>query len=84
MGPITQTVRRTGKRHSTGLATDRVVASVRDHGVSDNGMLHAYRNPTRVFELVLIGRTRIPGEHIVTGRRRRDPRRSADPGRSLI
>ena len=28
-----------------------IVASARKHGISDNDMLHAYRNPIRVFEL---------------------------------
>ncbi len=28
-----------------------IVASARRHGVADNAMLHAYRNPIRVFEL---------------------------------
>ena len=28
-----------------------IVASARKHGISDNDMLHAYRNPTRVFVL---------------------------------
>ena len=28
-----------------------VVASARKHGVPDEDMLHAYRNPIRVFEL---------------------------------
>ena len=28
-----------------------IVASARKHGISDKDMLHAYRNPTRVFEL---------------------------------
>lgn len=28
-----------------------VVASARKHGVSDTDMLHAYRNPVRVFDL---------------------------------
>ena len=28
-----------------------IVASARKHGVSDDDMLHAYRNPIRVFEL---------------------------------
>lgn len=28
-----------------------VVASARKHGVSDTDMLHAYRNPIRVFDL---------------------------------
>lgn len=36
-----------------------VVASARKHGIPDDDMLHAYRNPIRVFELddlvVLIG-----------------------------
>ena len=27
------------------------MASARKHGVTDEDMLHAYRNPTRVFEL---------------------------------
>jgi len=27
------------------------VVSARKHGISDNDMLHAYRNPIRVFEL---------------------------------
>jgi len=27
------------------------LASARKHGVTDEDMLHAYRNPTRVFEL---------------------------------
>ena len=27
-----------------------ILASARKHGVSDNDMLHAYRNPIRVFE----------------------------------
>jgi hypothetical protein len=26
-----------------------ILASARQHGVSDDDMLHAYRNPTRVF-----------------------------------
>ena len=26
-----------------------IVASARRHGISDNDMLHAYRNPVRVF-----------------------------------
>jgi hypothetical protein len=28
-----------------------IVASARKHGISDDDMLHAYRNPIRVFEL---------------------------------
>jgi hypothetical protein len=28
-----------------------IVASARKHGIADNDMLHAYRNPIRVFEL---------------------------------
>ena len=28
-----------------------IVATARKHGVSDNDMLHAYRNPIRVFSL---------------------------------
>lgn len=28
-----------------------IVASARKHGIPDNDMLHAYRNPIRVFEL---------------------------------
>jgi hypothetical protein len=28
-----------------------IVASARKHGVSDTNMLHAYRNPVRVFDL---------------------------------
>ena len=28
-----------------------MVASARKHGISDDDMLHAYRNPIRVFEL---------------------------------
>jgi hypothetical protein len=28
-----------------------IVASARKHGVSDTDMLHAYRNPVRVFDL---------------------------------
>jgi hypothetical protein len=28
-----------------------IVASARKHGISDDDMLHAYRNPMRVFEL---------------------------------
>jgi hypothetical protein len=28
-----------------------IVATARKHGVSDNDMLHAYRNPIRVFGL---------------------------------
>lgn len=28
-----------------------ILTSARKHGVSDNDMLHAYRNPTRVFDL---------------------------------
>lgn len=28
-----------------------IVVSARKHGISDNDMLHAYRNPIRVFEL---------------------------------
>ena len=28
-----------------------IVASARKHGISDNDMLHAYRNPNRVFLL---------------------------------
>lgn len=28
-----------------------IVARARKHGIADNDMLHAYRNPTRVFEL---------------------------------
>ena len=28
-----------------------IVASARRHGVADEDMLHAYRNPIRVFEL---------------------------------
>lgn len=28
-----------------------ILASARKHGVTDEDMLHAYRNPTRVFEL---------------------------------
>ncbi len=28
-----------------------IVASARKHGISDKDMLHAYRNPTRVFQL---------------------------------
>ena len=27
------------------------MASARKHGITDEDMLHAYRNPTRVFEL---------------------------------
>lgn len=27
------------------------MASARKHGIADNDMLHAYRNPIRVFEL---------------------------------
>lgn len=27
------------------------MASARQHGIADNDMLHAYRNPIRVFEL---------------------------------
>jgi len=36
-----------------------VLASARKHGISDDDMLHAHRNPTRVFEAdeltILIG-----------------------------
>lgn len=36
-----------------------IVASARKHGISDSDMLHAYRNPIRVFQmdhlLMLIG-----------------------------
>jgi hypothetical protein len=28
-----------------------ILASARKHGISDDDMLHAYRNPVRVFEL---------------------------------
>ena len=28
-----------------------ILASARNHGISDKDMLHAYRNPIRVFEL---------------------------------
>ncbi|GMQ85064.1 MAG: hypothetical protein BMS9Abin07_0629 [Acidimicrobiia bacterium] len=28
-----------------------IVASARKHGITDNDMLHAYRNPVRVFDL---------------------------------
>lgn len=28
-----------------------IVASARKHGIADDAMLHAYRNPIRVFEL---------------------------------
>jgi hypothetical protein len=28
-----------------------IVASARKHGTSDNDMLHAYRNPMRVFQM---------------------------------
>ncbi|RLE24620.1 MAG: hypothetical protein DRJ50_04400 [Actinobacteria bacterium] len=28
-----------------------IVHSARKHGVTDNDMLHAYRNPLRIFEL---------------------------------
>ncbi len=28
-----------------------ILASARKHGINDNDMLHAYRNPIRVFEL---------------------------------
>jgi hypothetical protein len=28
-----------------------IAASARKHGITDNDMLHAYRNPIRVFEL---------------------------------
>jgi hypothetical protein len=28
-----------------------IVASARKHGISDNDMLHAYRNPLRVFQV---------------------------------
>lgn len=28
-----------------------ILASARKHGVKDNDMLHAYRNPIRVFDL---------------------------------
>jgi hypothetical protein len=28
-----------------------ILASARKHGVTDNDMLHAYRNPIRVFDL---------------------------------
>jgi hypothetical protein len=28
-----------------------IVASARKHGISDNDMLHAFRNPIRVFRL---------------------------------
>jgi hypothetical protein len=28
-----------------------IVASARKHGISDNDMLHAFRNPIRVFQL---------------------------------
>lgn len=28
-----------------------IVASARKHGIPDNDMLHAYRNPIRVFKL---------------------------------
>jgi hypothetical protein len=42
-----------------------IVASARKHGISDNDMLHAYRNPTRVFEMddlvMLIGETNQDG-----------------------
>ncbi len=34
------------------MAVDPVVLeSARNHGVHDNDILHAYRNPTRVFDL---------------------------------
>jgi len=34
------------------MAVDPVIlASARKHGVADEDMLHAYRNPIRVFEL---------------------------------
>ncbi|HEY6629567.1 MAG TPA: hypothetical protein VI193_11335 [Acidimicrobiia bacterium] len=28
-----------------------IVASARKHGISDNDMLHVYRNPKRVFQM---------------------------------
>ena len=28
-----------------------IVASARKHGIADNDMLHAYRNPVRVFQI---------------------------------
>ncbi len=28
-----------------------ILASARKHGIADDDMLHAYRNPTRVFDL---------------------------------
>jgi hypothetical protein len=28
-----------------------IVASARIHGISDSDMLHAYRNPTRLFQM---------------------------------
>jgi hypothetical protein len=28
-----------------------ILASARKHGINDNDMLHAYRNPVRVFDL---------------------------------
>jgi len=28
-----------------------ILASARKHGVTDNDMLHAYRNPIRIFDL---------------------------------
>ena len=28
-----------------------IVASARKHGISDNDMLHAYRNPIRAFQM---------------------------------
>lgn len=32
-----------------------IVASARKHGIPDEDMLHAYRNPIRVFELDDLG-----------------------------
>ena len=31
-----------------------ILASARKHGVTDNDMLHAYRNPIRIFDLVML------------------------------
>jgi hypothetical protein len=42
-----------------------IVASARKHGIADNDMLHAYRNPKRVFQtddrVILIGETNPDG-----------------------
>jgi hypothetical protein len=42
-----------------------IVASARKHGIADNDMFHAYRNPIQVFELddltMLIGETNQDG-----------------------